>query len=970
MMTLPRFGTRKFPMEYGFLHWAGTSIGGRGKVERATYPTVKMSKPSWIWPGSRWWRVDFHTHSPASYDFKSQEANAEEGECWVNWIKAARDAGLDAVAITDHNTAEGIEHLQRACSEVENAPVLFPGVEITANDGCHLLLIMDPEHGREHVNDFLSRVGIEKGKRGKQDARSSQSVEDILEKCDDKVLMLGAHVNGKNAGLLKHGGQQRIAELNHPRLAGVEVVPVNCSEDEGFLTPEDYEPWLDGSKAGVKRQFQPVWSSDAHRLTDLGHRWTWVKMTSPTLEGLRLALLDGAGSLKPAQANQPDHPNTPPDLVIESITVDQGKLIGRPKAITISLNPYLNTIIGGRGTGKSTIIDFCRVTLRRQDELENNEKGEGPLKDLFDRRMQIPQNRGKEGLLTKETKTEVVYRKNGQQFRLSWNSDGSVHPITRVNEKDHGDSPEEGDIRERFPARIYSQKQLFTLAQNPSALLSVIDDSIQARGREIKRKIEQFHNEYLSLRANARAALRKAETISIDECQLKDIRHKINVLQSGNQAQIIKRHQQLHTKDSSWQRILVDATDTIDSLKENIHELTVSDLPTVTAAEDDPAQASLQKFHGSIKETINKLRQDLTQRIEIAQTDIEKIQKSDDAEHWHNAVESIQKKLEEITKQLIQEGISNLNEYSDLLRDAESLEKKIQDCKNQRQYAEQLERDADEMLSRYRKCHIEMNDLRQIFLQKISAKSENLINIKVNQFSDDSDLIEQIGEDLGFNAYEKDREEIAKMVGPDKGKPWSGKALDAVISDMRKLPSQQPTSWNVQDRRFLAALQKLPPERIDRLALYCPKDDVEVEFREGKGSSWKPLPQGSPGQQAAALLAFILGHGQEPIIIDQPEDDLDNALIYELLVRRLREVKQHRQVIVVTHNPNIVVNGNAELVVSLKVGEGQTRIGCHGGLQDQPVRDEICRVMEGGREALKRRYQWILLPERPDHAGS
>ena len=263
-----------------------------------------------------------------------------------------------------------------------------------------------------------------------------------------------------------------------------------------------------------------------------------------------------------------------------------------------------------------------------------------------------------------------------------------------------------------------------------------------------------------------------------------------------------------------------------------------------------------------------------------------------------------------------------------------------------------------------------MNNLRQIFLQKISAKSENLINIKVNQFSDDSDLSEQIGEDLGLNAYEKDREEIAKMIGPDKGKPWSGKTLDAVISDMRKLPSQQPTSWNVQDRRFLGALQKLPPERIDRLALYCPKDGVEVEFREGKGSSWKPLPQGSPGQQAAALLAFILGHGQEPIIIDQPEDDLDNALIYDLLVRRLREVKQHRQVIVVTHNPNIVVNGNAELVLSLKVGGGQTRIGCHGGIQDQPVRDEICRVMEGGREALKRRYQWILLPERPDHAGS
>ena len=922
-----------------------------------------MSRTSWCWPGSRWWRVDFHTHSPASYDFKGEDANAEGSERWVKWIKAARDAGLDAVAITDHNTAEGIECLQQARSEVENAPVLFPGVEITATDGCHLLLIMDPGDDREHVNDFLARVGIEKEKRGQSGARSSHSVEDILEKCDDKVLMLGAHVNGKVAGLLKHGGQQRIAELNHPRLAGVEVVPVNCSEDEGFLAPEDYEPWLDGSKARVKRQFQPVWSSDAHRFADLGRRWTWVKMTSPTLEGLRLALLDGAGSLKPAQKSQRDHPNTPPDLAIESITVNRGQLIGRPEAITIPLNPYLNTIIGGRGTGKSTIMDFCRMTLRRQDELENNEKGEGPLKDLFDRRMKIPQGRGQEGLLTKETETEVLYRKDGQQFRLSWNAYGSAQPIARVNEQDQTPSHEDGDIRERFPVRIYSQKQLFTLAQNPNALLAVIDDGIQEPGREMKQKIQQLANNYLSLRANARAAWKQAETISADEGLLKDIRHKINVLQAGHQAQVIKQYQQFRSKNSSWKQALSEATSAIDSLKQDVNELTVADLPIDAAAEDDAAQAGLQKVHGSIKETINELRQDLAQRIESAQVDIEKIKKSDDAKHWENAVVAIRKELDKIMERLTQEGISNPNEYNDLLRSAESLEQRIEHCKRQRQQAEKLERDADEILNRYRQSHIEMNNLRQAFLQKISSNNENLIKIKVNQFSNDSDLMDSIGQILGTNAYEKDREEMANAIGLHKGGQWSWEKLDVMIDDMRKLFSQQPTSWDIQDKRFLVVLQKLPPERIDRLALYCPKDGVEVEFREREGKSWKPLPQGSPGQQAAALLAFILGHGQEPIIIDQPEDDLDNALIYELLVRRLREVKQHRQVIVVTHNPNIVVNGNAELVLSLKAGRGgQTRIGCHGGLQDKPVRDEICRVMEGGREALERRYQWILLP--------
>lgn len=95
------------------------------------------------------------------------------------------------------------------------------------------------------------------------------------------------------------------------------------------------------------------------------------------------------------------------------------------------------------------------------------------------------------------------------------------------------------------------------------------------------------------------------------------------------------------------------------------------------------------------------------------------------------------------------------------------------------------------------------------------------------------------------------------------------------------------------------------------------------------------------------------------MVLDQPEDDLDNHLIYDLIVRQLREKKRHRQLIVVTHNPNIVVNGDAELVLALDVRSGQTRIAQRGGLQEQAVRDEICRVMEGGREAFELRYRRI-----------
>ena len=162
-----------------------------------------------------------------------------------------------------------------------------------------------------------------------------------------------------------------------------------------------------------------------------------------------------------------------------------------------------------------------------------------------------------------------------------------------------------------------------------------------------------------------------------------------------------------------------------------------------------------------------------------------------------------------------------------------------------------------------------------------------------------------------------------------------------------------------KDRRFASYIQSLTPEQIDRIRCWFPDDSLDVKYSLKGGEKFKPVDQGSPGQKTAALLAFILSYGNEPLVLDQPEDDLDNQLIYDLIVTQLRESKQKRQVLIVTHNANIVVNGDAENVIVLNIRSGQTRIVTQGGLQDKAIRDEICRVMEGGKEAFDRRYKRI-----------
>ena len=899
---------------------------------------------SWNWPGSRWWRVDLHSHSPASYDFGNEQDR--QSPDWNQWVEAARNAGLDAIAVTDHNIATGISKLQHAADSLEDALALFPGVEITASDGVHLLLLTDPDCTQQHVEDLLTKVDIPVNQRGLQTARSNLSVEQILEKCKDETLIIGAHVNRPGGILEEHDGQQRLAVLRHRNLAAVEVDPAERID----------ESWLDGSKTEIGRKISRVNSSDSHDLNELGQYFTWVKMTRPNLEGLHLALLDGSASLRPSARDLPDDPNTHAALAIEGITVHKGKFIGRPSQITVTFNPWLNAIIGGRGTGKSSLIDFCRKTLRREAELDSSDRSEeGSLRNLFNRRLRVPSSRTEEGLLTEETCIEVVYRKDGERFVLSWSQDGKAPPIARLD----GDEkiPEEGDIRERFPVRIYSQKQLFALAQDPNALLTVIDDSQAVRGTEQKRVIEQMGDHYLSLCSQARAASTQASELPARKALLKDIRHKLEVLEGGGKAQVLNEYRKRRQQDETWRAILEAASQGVESVGERAGELSVADLDLGGEVENDPAQESLRRAHEALRRTVEDLEQGVRKSVEQAQRDIGEIDKGEDSRQWRAAVEASQFEFEEASTLLEKEGISDPNEYASLIEQAARLGREIEALEKERAQAEELDKEATKTLAEYRVRRRELSDRRKSFVEETSGGT---IRVEIDEYKDRKNIAEELTGILGIERFEDDRQALAQRIQPQQDQSWNWAGLDDLVADMRRLLSGELDSWPTKDYRFERSLKRLPPERIDRLALYLPEDSVRVSFKDRSTSDWRPLTQGSPGQQTAALLAFVLGYGSEPIILDQPEDDLDNTLIYEILVSRLRETKLNRQVIVVTHNPNIVVHGDAELVLSLEAGGGQSHVVCQGGLQERSVRNEICRVMEGGREAFETRFQRII----------
>lgn len=162
---------------------------------------------------------------------------------------------------------------------------------------------------------------------------------------------------------------------------------------------------------------------------------------------------------------------------------------------------------------------------------------------------------------------------------------------------------------------------------------------------------------------------------------------------------------------------------------------------------------------------------------------------------------------------------------------------------------------------------------------------------------------------------------------------------------------------------FVNLVTGMTDAQIDEIELLLPEDEIDVKYKPSGSTSFKPLSTASAGQKTTAILTFILSHGDIPLILDQPEDDLDNRLVYELIVDRLKQAKDHRQIIVVTHNANIPVNGDAEYILSMNSESKKLQVLCSGTVEQSIVKKEICDVMEGSEQAFdmrSRRYKQIV----------
>ncbi len=551
--------------------------------------------------------------------------------------------------------------------------------------------------------------------------------------------------------------------------------------------------------------------------------------------------------------------------------------------------------------------------------------------------------------------------RDGAMHRLRWRRDGQGAVVEEQKEKgEWRPSASQAVTTERFPIRLFSQGQIAAMAgESRQALLDVIDEAAEVG--DLKRGFKEAKRTYFTKRARLRELGGRLEGRPELERKLADLNRKLEALAQSHHAEVLKAHQQA-LRQRREVSTSVEQLQTMPGRTESLmQDLLLDDWPEgifePTKDQDAVAwRAEAERALGEAREALAKTAQTLAEKVRTLGMDRRLAE-------WQQRADKAQSGYQSLQAALAEQGVTDPQAFGRLVQERQQLESQLKELDQLRKDRESLEAENHTQWIRVLDARRAITHAREKFVGATLA-ANNFVRMEVVGFGFEGRSIERNLRDLLDVQDERFENDILRF---DGGEPAGGLAFDLAVAEDRETALKDVKQrlmapdggFGGHFRNYLQRkLEK--PEFADHIRCWFPDDDLCIEYsRAGDGRDWSAITQGSQGQRSAALLAFLLAFGDEPLILDQPEDDLDNHLIYELIVRQIRENKRRRQLIIVTHNPNVVVNGDAEMVHAFDFRGGQCRVVERGALQEKTVREEVCRVMEGGREAFTRR--WVRL---------
>lgn len=917
--------------------------------------------------GAHFHSCDFQVHTPRDNNWVG-ECPADEGKRHAyaaEFITACRSKGLEAVAITDHHDIVYFSYIRNAAfSEkgptgcpvpAEKRIVVFPGLELTLALPCQAILLFDPDTSVEDLNRALASLGITPA--APESPKALPVTRLAIDDLDEISRRLKEHQNLKERFIL-------LPNVND----GGEDTLLRAGFFEHYKNMSCVGGYVDGSFSGHgrvqivegkdrawgNRRIGVIQTSDSRQrdFSTLGVHRTWIKWSVPSTEAIRQACL------APTSRIMYDSPLLP-DNLIASVEVSNSKFFG---PFSEEFNAQLNTIIGGRGSGKSTILEYIRWALCDQAYVHQEDEGT-ELPDYERRRASLVGStlRSSHGNVT------INYIRHGVSHLIRREAEtGKVY--LRVADQPDQETKEE-IVQSLAQIQGYSQKQLSHVSVRSSELVRLLTLPI---AQELSTLDTQVHSEASSLKQaferveSHRLLQAQLQSIDLDLAskgeQLKALSEQVRDLPAEQQKEIAA-----HPSFVEGERLLSAFTSSIGSVSDTLSssitsvEKELSELPATGKAQPrDQLFAIRNAVAARFKEVIDQLRP-LAASVESLRGDIKETVESvtlEMAEH--------RKKYDAAASEnhVIQESLTSLRTVSDLVAETEktkdSLVRGIEAVSGaQTQLAESRARWLDAIRKRTDLLDQQAGALTRDSTGELRAsiqRGKNVEGIKTAL----QDAIKGAGITTP-EKFDKLLGEVASSPNPLAAWLEVGEELIALARVGPLLPiganlpaTPRMTAAGLISSEIKRIASKLKPSSAFDLTLNYPESVPTFEYRTNDGT-YVPFQEASPGQQATALIGLLMSQSAGPLVVDQPEDDLDNSTILKI-AERLWNAKEKRQIIFSTHNPNLAVIGDAELVLHCAyrqpVQGAKIEVANRGAIDNRTVCEILASVMEGGEEAF------------------
>ncbi|QRM89943.1 histidinol-phosphatase [Lacinutrix sp. WUR7] len=872
--------------------------------------------------GAKFLRADLHIHSFG--EFGSFDVNDTLMTPFAI-VDTAIEKKLSIISITDHNE---IQNSHTAIEYAKGKDILvIPGVELSTTQG-HLLVYFETY---KNLRDFFGNLTISEDKK-------------ICNQGIVECLNFAKNYNG--FGVLAHieltsGFEKTIGRfgppieevLKHENLYGLEI---SSRTSLNFYTDLDESPdrkrllKLRKEYLGYDDNYTlpKLMSSDSHTLDKLGTnaegetKLTRFKVDDLNFHSIKIALLTHESRVRLE--------NEVPEMrpIIQSIEIEGGLLDN----INIKLSNNLTCIIGSRGAGKSTLLETIRETSGNKSKSTVVDSDVWPQKiklKYIDEANQIIN-------FTREKNSELQ------------NITDPINGISKVDIETYGQGETADTIQHSD--------------ENPKVLIDFLDGFLKLGTKNLE------DTELISLLLENQSESKKLRIglliFKETEKALKNEQKKLENLQKEKAGELVKFQNAL-IKERGIRSELIN---NLNVLIKNYQEI-LSDDDTFTSFEalEDKDILVGKDFFKKVKEIVSDFSKVVKLKSSELNTELSKkiTELKEQLDNWKEKEKSIQAKIDtkkiELQKQGIPFDLGKINQISKDIVDYQKLitklnldKKKLKELSTEREVllTNRIEIKNDIYTERNKFAKKANNDLKNtidgFFISikykkgKFSPNFEALLRSKMDWRNlKKSKLISENLSPFDFvDACKNENKNIFTNIIDDDG--------NQVISDSE---ANSIINKTLEDNNF----EEYESLRFEDFPSIIVTKSIKEESGEIKYYS-KPISQLSLGQQHSVLLGILmLSDSNKPLIIDQPEDNLDSEFIYKTIVKNLRKIKEQRQVIIVTHNANIAVLGDAELIIPLKSTSIKSHVLNSGSIDRLETREICCEILEGGKRAFIQR---------------